>query len=127
MPLRPERGVIPTALATGMETSDTIERAMQDIVAFAAASGDRYAGLVGFVIDGEEWNVRLGQNAALSKGRSATDCTVELSSNVLADLRSGLKNPQAAFMAGEIQVRGDIQLVLRFWELFEVLFSSATS
>ena len=102
-----------------------LEMVIRDLVAFAAASGEKFSGIISVKIDENSWRIRLGPKASVLNDPGESECTLELSRELLEDLRAGIKNPQSAFPAGEIQVRGDIQMVLRDWELFEVLFSNA--
>ena len=48
----------------------------------------------------------------------ATDCTIALGIDTLAEMLSGELNPMNAFMTGKMQVTGDMGLALKLQKIF---------
>jgi putative sterol carrier protein len=64
----------------------------------------------------------LGSDGDFTLGPSGVaGCVVRTSSDVLLGIASGAVNPQAAFIAGSVQVEGDVTALLALNTLFEAL------
>ena len=92
--------------------------------AFDASRAPGLNASVQFVLtgaDGGDWCVHIADGACqVEEGRAADPrVTITTEAQVYVDLMSGKLNPMAAVMSGQIQLAGDVGLVMRLGSLFQ--------
>ncbi len=75
-----------------------------------------------FVIGGAgggSWLLRCRSPVSLEKGEGPADCTIRMDAGDFVALGNGELNPQIAFMTGQLNVEGDLELALKLSEIVD--------
>lgn len=77
-----------------------------------------------FLLEGEgggTWIVALNDDADVTEGDGAADCTIKMAASDYVDMMEGRAFPQELFFEGRLEIDGDIALALRLEALNEVM------
>ena len=84
----------------------------------AASNAAPIGATIKFVLDGESIFIDgTGETNTVSADDKDADCTISMSMEDLAKLRSGDLNPMMAVMSGKIKIKGDMGLAMKLQSL----------